>query len=297
MAGSSITSELKGLNLEEFCRMPSTAPVSAPHSVVGRSLGAIPKAARQPPPPKASPPPPPKPQQQPEIPRAMTAEVAGAEETEDGVEAQEAAASPGLGKRRKNRKQRRRRIVPEAKAEHQAGKTLDAMPDPRDDRRVPDFNFPELDRLCKAATPQTALLLSGEAVQEEEEEEKRLPAAEASSAPAAPSGPRPVNAKKAGARRKRGGAKRKKQKSPEPAKGAENKENSIKFEAAKSSDEESGDDSNSSPKFNWQNVTKNGMIKKCILVDGVTEGGRPRSGDTVLVKSQGCNSIDILEFG
>ena len=184
--------------------------------------------------------------------------------------------------------------MPEAKAEHQAGKTLDAVPDPRDDRRVPDFNFPELDRLCKAATPQTTLLLSGEAV--EEEEEKRLPTAEASSAQA-PSGPRPVNAKKAGARRKRGGAKRKKQKSPEPAKGAENKENSIKFEAAKSSDEESGDDSNSSPKFNWQNVTKNGMIKKCILVDGVTEGGRPRSGDTVLVKSQGCDSIDILEFG
>ena len=103
----------------------------------------------------------------------MTAEVtdvAEVEETEDGVEAQEAAASPGLGKRRKNRKQRRRRIVPEAKAEHQAEKTLDAAPDPRDDRRVPDFNFPELDRLCKAATtPQTALLLSGAAVQEEEE--------------------------------------------------------------------------------------------------------------------------------
>ena len=203
------------------------------------------------------------------------------EEEEEGEAADEVTASPGLGKRRKNRKQRRRRIIPDAKTEDRAGKALDAVSDPQGDRRVPDFNFPELDKLCKAATPQTTLLLSGEAVEEEEAVEKRLPEASAQS------GPRPVNSKKAGARRKRGG-KRKKQKSPEPTKGAENKENSIKFEAAKSSDDDSAEDSSSSsPKFNWQNVTKNGMIKKCILVDGVSEGGRPRSGDTVLVKSQG----------
>ena len=282
--GSSITSELKGLNLEEFCRMPSTAPVSAPHSVVGKSLGAIPKTARQPPPPPTSSPPPPPPPQ-PEIPRAMTAEVA---ETAEASAADEVAASPALGKRRKNRKQRKNRNIPESKTELRVGKTLDAVPDPGGDRRVPDFNFPELDKLCKAATPQTTLLLSGEAEEQGEEvEEKRLPEASA-----AQSGPRPVNFKKAGARRKRGGKRKLKQKSPEPAKGAssENKENSIKFEAAKSSDEDSGGEdssSSSSPKFNWQNVTKNGMIKKCILVDGVSEGGRPKSGDTVLVKSQG----------
>ena len=40
--------------------------------------------------------------------------------------------------------------------------------------------------------------------------------------------------------------------------------------------------------YNWRNVTRNGDIKKCILVEGVKEGeGRPRTGDVVLVKSQG----------
>ena len=34
-------------------------------------------------------------------------------------------------------------------------------------------------------------------------------------------------------------------------------------------------------------MTRNGDIKKCILVDGVKEGGRPKQGDVVLVKSQG----------
>jgi len=39
--------------------------------------------------------------------------------------------------------------------------------------------------------------------------------------------------------------------------------------------------------YNWRNVTRNGDIKKCVLVEGVREGGRPKSGDVVLVKSQG----------
>lgn len=41
--------------------------------------------------------------------------------------------------------------------------------------------------------------------------------------------------------------------------------------------------------YNWRNVTKNGSIKKCILVDGSKEDedGRPKAGDVVLVKSQG----------
>ena len=34
-------------------------------------------------------------------------------------------------------------------------------------------------------------------------------------------------------------------------------------------------------------MTRNGDIKKCILVEGSREGGRPRDGDVVLVKSQG----------
>ena len=41
------------------------------------------------------------------------------------------------------------------------------------------------------------------------------------------------------------------------------------------------------PKYIWRNVTKNGAIKKCILVDGMMDGGRPKPGDAVLVKTQG----------
>ena len=41
------------------------------------------------------------------------------------------------------------------------------------------------------------------------------------------------------------------------------------------------------PKYLWRNVTKNGCIKKCILVDGKLDLGRPKPGDTVLVKTQG----------
>jgi len=39
--------------------------------------------------------------------------------------------------------------------------------------------------------------------------------------------------------------------------------------------------------YHWRNVTRNGDIKKCILVEGVKEGLRPQIGDVVLVKSQG----------
>jgi FKBP-type peptidyl-prolyl cis-trans isomerase len=39
--------------------------------------------------------------------------------------------------------------------------------------------------------------------------------------------------------------------------------------------------------FLWRSLTKNGSIKKCVLVDGIAAGGRPKLGDTVLVKSQG----------
>ena len=45
--------------------------------------------------------------------------------------------------------------------------------------------------------------------------------------------------------------------------------------------------SSDEPKYIWRNVTRNGMIKKCVLVDGILEGGRPKPGDAVLVKSQG----------
>ncbi len=55
------------------------------------------------------------------------------------------------------------------------------------------------------------------------------------------------------------------------------------FEPALDSDEENEEE----PMYVWRNVTRNGCIKKCILVDGKIELGRPRPGDTVLVKTQG----------
>ena len=34
-------------------------------------------------------------------------------------------------------------------------------------------------------------------------------------------------------------------------------------------------------------MTKSGSIKKCLLAEGATDGGKPQPGDVVLVKSQG----------
>ena len=63
------------------------------------------------------------------------------------------------------------------------------------------------------------------------------------------------------------------------SKSADQLENSFPFDNDSDNDEE--------PKYLWRNVTKNGCIKKCVLVDGKMELGRPKPGDTVLVKSQG----------
>ncbi|XP_023332091.1 uncharacterized protein LOC111704170 [Eurytemora carolleeae] len=53
--------------------------------------------------------------------------------------------------------------------------------------------------------------------------------------------------------------------------------------------DEQGDDDGDDEKtvYNWRNVTTNGDVKKCILVEGSREEGRPMRGDIVLVKSQG----------
>ncbi|CAB4058783.1 FKBP8 [Lepeophtheirus salmonis] len=84
---------------------------------------------------------------------------------------------------------------------------------------------------------------------------------------------------------------------------SENKENStsafssfgeINFED-ENTDEDADDlniaampvESGSRPKLIWKSLTKSGSIKKCILVDGIVDGGRPKVGDIVLVKCQG----------
>lgn len=93
-------------------------------------------------------------------------------------------------------------------------------------------------------------------------------------------------------RRKRKGGKRKSE-APMTEPAAENKENFSKAETSKDEDDTSfpfaddSEDESEEPKYLWRNVTKNGDIKKCVLVDGKVSLGRPKPGDTVLVKAQG----------
>jgi len=65
------------------------------------------------------------------------------------------------------------------------------------------------------------------------------------------------------------------------------KENYFASVNDKMIDDEDGAMGDEQAVYNWRNVTKNGDIKKCVLVEGAREGGRPRAGDAVLVKSQG----------
>jgi FKBP-type peptidyl-prolyl cis-trans isomerase len=256
-SGASLTTNLKGLNLEEeFKRM--TRPEAAGSTVISvRELGAIPKA------------------------KVTQKQVRMTPAVKDVI-----TDAPNLSKSGKNnRKQKiRKSIIPCSKKEGKestapAGETGAADVD----RRVPDLNFPQLDSLCANSIPEDTLVLAAE-----EDGDG------GTTVPSVATAPKPIMSKKAGARRRRGG-KRKKQKSPEPHKSSENKENNSssqsKFEVPKSSDSDTSDveefTSNGGKKFNWLNVTRNGMIKKCILVHGLIEGGRPKNGDTVLVKSQG----------
>lgn len=72
-----------------------------------------------------------------------------------------------------------------------------------------------------------------------------------------------------------------------------NKENSDKENIAAENlfgeplEREEGEGREEQTAYNWRNVTRNGDIKKCVLVEGMKEGGRPKAGDVVLVKSQG----------
>eukprot|EP00092_Neocalanus_flemingeri_P005600 GFUD01006032.1.p1 GENE.GFUD01006032.1~~GFUD01006032.1.p1 ORF type:complete len:454 (+),score=151.55 GFUD01006032.1:62-1363(+) len=94
-------------------------------------------------------------------------------------------------------------------------------------------------------------------------------------------------------KKKRKGKKRAKQASTEEEdKKSSDKENTFYELNEKITDEDVGEEivttvGDEQTVYNWRNVTRNGDIKKCILVDGVKEGGRPKQGDVVLVKSQG----------
>lgn len=67
----------------------------------------------------------------------------------------------------------------------------------------------------------------------------------------------------------------------------DNKENHSTVNDDVAGDWRADDSDDEEPKYIWRNVTKNGDIKKCILVDGKMDSGRPKPGDTVLVKVQG----------
>jgi len=100
----------------------------------------------------------------------------------------------------------------------------------------------------------------------------------------------PITTKKTGGRSKRN-RKRGKRKPesvvPNPTSSQDNKENQDASKADVMDDWMADNSDDDEPKYIWRNVTKNGDIKKCILVDGKMDQGRPKAGDTVLVKVQG----------
>ncbi|TRY70232.1 hypothetical protein TCAL_08914 [Tigriopus californicus] len=185
-------------------------------------------------------------------------------------------------KKRRSRRQKKKKVsepnpVDDGPCEKEDNTGASSLED-----RVPDFSFP---------TIVTSF------IEKELEEEELLEAYNDTKDTSVPNNaPRKIDSeKRAGARRKRSGVgKRKKPKSP-PLDGldpkcSDDKENEnlempdIKLD---SDDSDRDDERPSGQKFHWKSVTKNGWIKKCILVDGLQDSGRPKPGDTVLVKSQG----------
>ena len=181
----------------------------------------------------------------------------------------------------KNRRHRRDRLkkknlqvlekkdIPEAEEEPDEDEAVGACALPLDNCRVPEISFPPV----------------GE---DQEVSKESLVARQGGS------GGRPKRSKKGGKRKRKSEGMASKN---AVAAGGENKENVNKPGGGrkgitKDDDtsfpfaDDSGDDEEE-PKYIWRNVTKNGCIKKCVLVDGKMELGRPKPGDTVLVKTQG----------
>lgn len=184
-------------------------------------------------------------------------------------------------KKRRSRRQKKKKISDPIPADGLCDQKFDTGASSLEGR-VPDFTFP-------------AIVTSF--IEKELEEEELLEAYNKTKETSEPNvAARKMDSeKRAGARRKRSGmGKRKKPKSPPldglDPKSSDDKENAklempdIKLDSDDSDDD---DERPSGQKFHWKSVTKNGWIKKCILVDGLQDSGRPKPGDTVLVKSQG----------
>ena len=214
-------------------------------------------------------------------------------------------SSVGTAKKRRNRRQRRRRTMDDNTMPQAGGGDSGCSREKDDTGRkdeelvaMPPSPSADLDMLegVAAGGRLPDLLLKGEeaiaqhfleALKEEEEEEEEEETAVAEEATATPQPTR----KAGGARRRR--RKRKKQRSPDKLSDKENK----LVEPKSDEDEEEDEDANCAAaaslaggetrKYIWRSVVKSGAVKKCVLVEGRTEGGRPSPGDTVLVRSQG----------
>jgi len=193
------------------------------------------------------------------------------------VAAADPSPTPGT-RRRKNRRQRRRRTLEDNRPSDAGAKH---------EEDVEDVAQPVED--CLAASSDLDRLLNSKDLRVPELPSFEDLAAIPKLAPSPTPGSKPeqgalatpvMSRRQGGGRRRRG--KRKKQRTPEEVK------TSATVASVKKEEEEEDDDDESGPsEYIWRNVIRSGAVKKCVLVEGVPGGGRPKSGDTVLVKSQG----------
>ena len=175
---------------------------------------------------------------------------------------------------KKNLKQQQKEDIPEPEIDTNE-EQLGACALPQDHQRVPEISFP-----------------LPVAVKEDQVEASKDLSAIAS--------PRQTGIGGRAKRSRKGGKRKRKSEQANSSSTAtaagENKENVNKPSKGKSSSKnddtsfpfaDDSADEDEEPKYIWRNVTKNGCIKKCVLVDGKMELGRPKPGDTVLVKTQG----------
>ncbi len=229
----------------------------------------------------------------------------GAAVATEGARPKEVTATTDAKKNKRNRRHRRRRTVDDNKfqieqqedkgsqleeeevvgedLEMPMGGGLSQLNGGGETRRVADFSMEAdvakrfMEALEKEEEEEEKEMTGGGATTEEVEAPPRTDAGEKAG-------------KRAGARRRR--RKRKKQRSPD--KMTENKENKAEQhrldegEGQGPSDDDEGDgDIGRGRKYIWRNVVKSGAVKKCVLVEGKEDGGRPTAGDVVLVRSQG----------
>ena len=191
------------------------------------------------------------------------------------VDTTKAAAAPKNRRQRrgpkKNLKQQQKEDIPEPEIDTNEEELQGACALPQDHQRVPEISFP-------------------------------LPVAKEDQVEASKESPRQTGIGGRTKRSRKGGKRKRKSEAANSTStttaAGENKENVNKPQTTKGKSTSKNDDTSfpfaddsadedEEPKYIWRNVTKNGCIKKCVLVDGKMDLGRPKPGDTVLVKTQG----------